>query len=499
VLCHSPQVMQMMQQQKANQMQRDPSDMDGTRARPASPGSTDNAPSPSKRARLDGAGPFPNQAAMMQNGRPAGAMPGQQQVGSGPNSTQVQQLLMSNGIDPGSLDPVQFNTLSRQSPAVQAKTIAVYAANLQQHHGNQMPNKQMPNGPGGPQGQGSPMVPQAPDAATLTNFYNPGEMAAGGMRQVNATPGQGAGGSNHALQDYQMQLMLLEQQNKKRLMMARQEQDMGAMPRADGQQGGPAGPGGAGAPAGGPNAQNFQGNSPGGAARSGASPNPTEQMKRNAQQMGNTGMGSPLPDSRGSPGASMNFMSNQMDPNQAPHFFKGNGMENGMMNAVQMNGMRPPGAHPGQPFNPQLNQQQMMARQQQAAGAGQGGPQMQWQGGPNGQMPGATGPQGQVQGTPQQRAAMPPPSAPAGGANNANARNTASPQATTAAPPTPQQANKANPKKKDTKAAKSKVCSLRIPCVCLSKLFPIEGEERVLWLTHQSLTGCCTEEVECES
>jgi len=33
-------------------------------------------------------------------------------------------------------------------------------------------------------------------------------------------------GGNHALQDYQMQLMLLEQQNKKRLMMARQEQDM---------------------------------------------------------------------------------------------------------------------------------------------------------------------------------------------------------------------------------------------------------------------------------
>jgi hypothetical protein len=31
---------------------------------------------------------------------------------------------------------------------------------------------------------------------------------------------------NHALQDYQMQLMLLEQQNKKRLMMARQEQDV---------------------------------------------------------------------------------------------------------------------------------------------------------------------------------------------------------------------------------------------------------------------------------
>jgi hypothetical protein len=54
----------------------------------------------------------------------------------------------------------------------------------------------------------------------------------------NRMPGGGAGGApmdgnpqavtqtgNHALQDYQMQLMLLEQQNKKRLLLARQEQD----------------------------------------------------------------------------------------------------------------------------------------------------------------------------------------------------------------------------------------------------------------------------------
>jgi hypothetical protein len=446
--------MQMMQQ-KAGQMQRDPSDMDGNRGRPASPGSTDNAPSPSKRARLDG-GPFPNQGGMMQNGRPAGAMPGQPQVGTGPIPAQVQQMLLNSGIDPGSLTPVQLNTIAQQTPAVQAKTIAMYTANFQQHHGNQMPNKQMPNGPGGPQGQGSPMIPQGPDAATLTNFYNPGEMAPGGLRQVGAAPGQAAGGSNHALQDYQMQLMLLEQQNKKRLMMARQEQEIGPVTRQDGQPG----PGGNGAPPGGPNTQNFQGNSPQG-ARSGASPNPAEQMKRQAQ-IGNAGMSSPLPDSRGSPGASgMNFMSNQMDANQAPHFFKGNGMDNGMMQGVAMNGMRPPNAHPGQAFNPQMNQAQMMAaRQQQAAAAGQGGPPMQWPGGqPNGNpMQGVAGPQGQVQGTPQQRAAaMPPPSAPAAGANNANARNTASPQATTAAPPTPQQGNKANPKKKDTKASKSKV------------------------------------------
>ena len=41
------------------------------------------------------------------------------------------------------------------------------------------------------------------------------------MTNGAANPSQG----NHALQDYQMQLMLLEQQNKKRLLMARQEQD----------------------------------------------------------------------------------------------------------------------------------------------------------------------------------------------------------------------------------------------------------------------------------
>ena len=47
------------------------------------------------------------------------------------------------------------------------------------------------------------------------------------MAQAGQPPMQGAAGAqsgNHALQDYQMQLMLLEQQNKKRLMMARQEQ-----------------------------------------------------------------------------------------------------------------------------------------------------------------------------------------------------------------------------------------------------------------------------------
>ncbi|KAF3359401.1 hypothetical protein VDGD_05618 [Verticillium dahliae] len=449
---NNPQAMQMLHQAKQNQMQRDPSDMDGNRPRPASPGSSENAPSPSKRPRLDGAPFNPNQPGMMPNGRPQQGMPGQQQVGNAQHAAQATQMLLSNGINPAQLTPQQFNTFSNQPPAVQAKSIATYAQNLQQHQASQMPNKQMPNAPGGPQAQGSPMMPQNPEqAAALTAYYNAGEMGPGGMRPGPGGP-QAGGGSNHALQDYQMQLMLLEQQNKKRLMMARQEQDnMGGMPRGDGATG----PGGPGAPTG-PNGQPFPETSPQG-GRTGASPIPSDQMKRGTPQMNNAGIPSPLPEgaqSRGSP-STMNFMPNSMDPSMAPNFFSKD-MQNiggNMVPGAHMNGMRPHNGHPGQPFNgPQMNPQQMMAaRQQQQQGAPGGNPAGQWQAAPNGQMV----PPGPIQGTPQQRA-MPPPSAPG---PNTNRTNTSSPQQAAAAPPTPSQTNKAAPKKKDTKNAKSKAAT----------------------------------------
>ncbi|CCC12810.1 unnamed protein product [Sordaria macrospora k-hell] len=425
----NPQAMQMLQAQKAAQMQRDPSDMDGNRVRAASPGSADNAPSPSKRPRLEGAPFNPNAGVIVQNGRQMQGMPGQQQ-----------------------------------------------------HHGKQMPTNPMANA-GGPQNQGSPMLPQGPDGQNISHFYNQ-EM--GGGNGMRAGPGNGQNGSsNHALQDYQMQLMLLEQQNKKRLMMARQEQD--GMPRPEGPNV-PGGPGGPGGPQG-PNPQGFQGNSPPG-QRNGASPNPSEQMKRANQQMNNPqNMGSPLPDgaqNRGSPNP-MNFMGGNMDPNGGqPHY----GMNMNMGNQMG-GGMRPPSSHPGQPFNGQMNpqmvaaqqqrqaqmqqqaqqqaqqqqQQAQQAQQQQAAQQqqNQGAPNMQWQQpGPNGQMVGQP-PQGQQpQGAAQQRA-MPPPSAPPTAAamtNAANSRNaTSSPQVANAAPPTPNQGNKPAPKKKETKNAKNKAAT----------------------------------------
>ncbi|OAQ75631.1 SOM1 protein [Purpureocillium lilacinum] len=449
----------IIQQAKQNQMQRDPSGMEN-RDRPASPASGDNAPSPSKRPRIDGAPFNPNQPGAMMNGRPGQGMPGQQ-LANNPNAAAAHQMLTANGINPNSLNPQQFQNFVNAPPAAQQKSIATYSQNLQQHHGSQMGNKQMPNA-AGPQGQGSPMMPQGPDGTALNAFYNPGDIGPGGIRAGPGAQGQNPG-SNHALQDYQMQLMLLEQQNKKRLMMARQEQDnMPGMPR----EGGPGGPGG---PGQGPNGQPFPDASPQ-AMRTGASPNPAEQMKRGTPQMNNSGVPSPVPEggqSRGSPNPAMNFMGNHVDPNMAPHFFKG--MEGNMAAAqAQMNGMRPPSSHPGQPFTGQMNPQQMMAaRQQQQQQQGQpqqgqqGGPPQQWQQGPNGQMV----PQGmqqqqpqqnpQAQGTPQQRS-MPPPSAPAAAGANANNRTTASPQQPAAAPPTPNQGNKAAPKKKESKAAKDK-------------------------------------------
>lgn len=455
----SPQM--ILQQQKQNQMQRDPSDMDGNR-RPSSPGGAENAPSPNKRPRLEGNTPFnPQQAAMMPNGRPQPGIPGQQQVSNTSavqSHTQTAQLLIANNINPTSLTPQQFQNFQNQPPANQQKSIATYAQNMAGHHGNQMPNKAMGN-PGVPPGQGSPMM--QPNGAELNTFYN-AEGLAGGARMAGA-PGNGqGGGSNHALQDYQMQLMLLEQQNKKRLMMARQEQDSlgGGMPRGDGS----AGPGGPGGPPG-PNGQPFPDASPQG-GRAGASPNPSEQMKRGTPQMNPAGIPSPLPEggqSRGSPNP-MSFMPQNVnvgDPNVAPHFFGAKGMNGMDGNMVQMNGgMRPPSSHPGQTFNGgQMNPQQMMAARGGQPG-GPGGPQMQWQGGPNGGPMVPQGPPGQVQGTPQQRA-MPPPSAPAPGGTANGRTQPSSPAVSNAAPPTPQQSNKAAPKKKDTKGAKGKVTILQ--------------------------------------
>lgn len=424
--------MQQYQQMqlKQQQMQREPSDGNHPQ-RAQSPGSTENAPSPSKRPRLEGPA-FNQQGGMAPNGRgQTTGIPAQQVGETGPSNTvQAAHLPLANGID-SNLTAQQFPGFPGPNPT--QKNLQAYQANLAQHQSKQMPGAAA----GGPPNQGSPMMTQGADSNAMAAYgYNANEMGQNGVR--GPPNGQPAGQpGNHALQDYQMQLMLLEQQNKKRLMMARQEQES---IRPDG-QGGPGGPGM------GPNAPNFQqGTSPQSGPRSVNSPNPGEQMKRGTPHMNNPGIPSPLPEgqNRGSP-STMNFnmgQGGQMDAGMNPQLY---GMNGNMM----PNGMRPPSSHPG--FNPQgMTQQQMMMARQQAGN---------WQNGPNGGAPMVANPsQGppQAMGTPQQRN-MPPPAAPANA--NANGRTQpSSPQGSTAAPPTPQQSNKANPKKKnETKETKTKV------------------------------------------
>ncbi|KAI9777544.1 MAG: hypothetical protein M1839_008838 [Geoglossum umbratile] len=424
----TPQQIQLAQKQMLQQQMNrgEGSDMDMNGPRPQSPSSAENAPSPSKRPRLE-SGQF--------SGQPMGR--GQPQMQGQVNAASAQQahnLLIANGINPNQLTASQFNSFQQQNPGVQQKSIQVYAQNLAQHQRSALQSQTMPKGipnPGGVPNHGSPMMQQGSESGqnlgpVMDTFYTGGN--APNMRSGMAPGGSG----NHALQDYQMQLMLLEQQNKKRLLMARQEQD--SLTRSD--QPGVGQPG-------------FQGMSPQG-SRAGPSPNPSDQMKRGTPKLNQPGLPtSPMPDGsmpqtqqRNSP-AAMGFQG-QMPPEIAQGFYQ---MKNLNDNVPNGNVMRPPSSHPPS-FSAQMNPQQLEQMQRQRALNGN------WQG--QGQ-PGQAqmmaqhqqGQQAQQMGTPGQRNTMPPPQAPPAGNNNGRTQPS-SPQQSQA-PPTPQPSSKANPKAKKDK------------------------------------------------
>lgn len=361
---------------------------------------------------------------MMQNGRPQQML---DQANNSPNA-----LLMQGGVPPTNLTPEQIAAFQSQPHQVQQKTLDIYYQNLKPNQRQNMSKPIMP-------GQGSPMMQGAMDMGVNVEYFGQNMQMRPGMPNGNGASASG----NHALQDYQMQLMLLEQQNKKRLLMARQEQETPRGP--DGQP--PGMPGFVGAP----------GMSPSG-SRSGRSPGPNDQVKRGTPKMGEVGLpGSPMPDgsmpqNRGSPASSMSLgttMQGDMYPMK--------NMNEGMAVMAQNGNMmrQPPSSHPN--FNGQFTPQQMAEMQRR--GMPNGG---NWQQGPPGQvpmMPHQPMPQPQQpsqMGTPQQRGNMPPPSGvPAGAAANGRPASPAQP----AAPPTPSQTNKANPKgKKDAKDRKVRPC-----------------------------------------
>lgn len=332
-------------------------------------------------------------------------------------------------MNAGNMAGNQQFEFGQQGQNVQQKSIEVYAQSLAQQQRTALNNHAMVQGMSAGV-QGSPMNAQSLDGQEAIFAGNPPRPA-----MPAGAPGQPQQG-NHALQDYQMQLMLLEQQNKKRLLMARQEQDSMST--------GPHQPA-VGAP-GFPPAMSPQG------SRAGPSPNPTDQMKRGTPKLDQRDLpGSPMPgvQQRSSPAPGMNFDPSQMPPGMPPQFPGYNQMPQNPM-------MRPPSSHPN--FNgQQLTPQQQMEMMRQNGGMPNGGP---WRGAPG-------GPQGMVQGqgqqmggpvnNPQQRNQMPPPPAPPAGEQPRTQEP--SPSQSAQAPPTPNQSNKANPKKKPTKNDKVTLCA----------------------------------------
>jgi len=354
-----------MQQQQQQQMQREGGDVD-MNGRPGTPAEGDNGGSPSKRPRLEGQQQFNGN--MMANGRP---MPGGVPQG----------MMIQNAFNPQNMNP-QF----RPNAGMQGQKAPMQPGMAPNGGMNMMNNA------------GSPMMVSQFGSDAAMEMYNSGRM--GGQMQGNPAAQSG----NHALQDYQMQLMLLEQQNKKRLMMARQEQDNQV--QRDG------------APM--PGVMGGTGMSPSG-SRSGTSPNPADQMKRTPQIGGLPGSPSAGENMQGRSPAAMGFMNGSMPGDGFNPMFMGD--KQGMAGPGGPN-MRPPTS---------MNMQGRMGAQFQ------GGQPMAQQPSQGGQQP---------MGTPGQRNEMPPPQAPAGNAN----RQASSPaQSGGNAPPTPSQTNKANPKNKKGK------------------------------------------------
>ena len=425
------------QMMPGQQMERSNSQMEMNGPRSGSPGSGD-APSP-KRQRLDGnvqqMGPRPV--------GPPGQMPNTQVGLHNPSldpaaANQTRELLARAGIDPNKMPPDQFHLIAMQPTNTQQKSAEQYSHLMQQSAMNAMnqaksnmnkgmpPNVSAAMGPAG--AQGSPLSQAGIDPSLE---YGPnGAMRPGivpGAAVAAAGPPGGPNSGNHALQDYQMQLMLLEQQNKKRLLMARQEQD--SMTHPGGMQSGP-------------NGQFAPNMSPQGSRAGGPSPNPNE-MARGTPKM--------------QPGASPNGqMQGRASP--APGFDPSQGIPPNMRNQMVMgpNGQMQPRSHPqfagGQPplTRDQLdafNRQQMMTNGTFPGGAQPMPPNMMPGGPPMlGQQPG----QGPPNMTPRQgNQAMPPPPAPQ---PNATGGTQPSSPAAAPAPPTPNQTNKAKPgTKKDTK------------------------------------------------
>lgn len=209
------QFLQNQQQSSASQIQRNQRDLEtdvnGQAQSSRSPALSNQVLSPSKRQKLspDGSytpvqGTIQTRPQMIQNNLAAASTTLQTQ--------QAKQMLLNSGISPVGLTQQQFTAFQSQSPSMQQRQLQEYTQNLanQQQRVINITKGQVSN-------QGVPSI-MASDGNEIgpNDFYG---------NILSSQQNCATNANNHTLEDYQMQLMFLEQQNKKRLMMTHQDQE----------------------------------------------------------------------------------------------------------------------------------------------------------------------------------------------------------------------------------------------------------------------------------
>ncbi|KTW32201.1 uncharacterized protein T551_00883 [Pneumocystis jirovecii RU7] len=208
------QIQQLKNQQFLQNQQQSPrdleADLNGQTQSSRSPALSNQVLSPSKRQKLSPDGSY----APLQGAIQARPQMIQNNLAAPPPTLQTQQakqMLLNSGINPLSLAQQQFAAFQSQVPSIQQRQLQEYTQSLtnQQQRVVNIAKGQVSN-------QSGSMITGDGNEIGPNDFY---ENILSSQQNCTTNP------NNHVLQDYQMQLMFLEQQNKKRLMMTHQDQE----------------------------------------------------------------------------------------------------------------------------------------------------------------------------------------------------------------------------------------------------------------------------------
>ena len=135
----------------------------------------------------------------------------------------AKRRLLDKGIDPAGLTDSQLSAFPIQPPPVPIKTIQVYAQDMAKNQRQRKHSQDSQMEPMLNEGQNGDCLLKTRQEPMASDTANPDHQDGSRPTVHIPTISQPNAPKPHALQDYQMQLMLLEQQNKNRLIMARED------------------------------------------------------------------------------------------------------------------------------------------------------------------------------------------------------------------------------------------------------------------------------------